>query len=318
MECIEYRYRQGEKNIKAVVQLGENGKYWNNALRRFQDELDANCFLSMLELSYDNVYNENIDSFAFMKLYKDRIEEGLYVTASAELSIAPGALYSIHIYNGEEKVSTTIRRKGSSKKLLEMINEVQIRLGFPLSKRLGEPNALKIKAFINDVITILLSCGRGTPFSEIKYKYTLKEGQRDMDISPANAYLLNGLDKLFINGKEITKAREINSRRADDTNGEPNGYVITGKSNHAINIVFDNTPKQDCEIDCILYEKPHKLERASERTVYETDLVVKGAEYLAKDDAGMGGDVSGRELFMRYLLTDSNLNTLPNEDSFYV
>ena len=124
MKCIEYRYTQAINTLKAVVQLGTDGKYWNDAKGKWQADLSDACKMRLVELSAANVYNSNIDEFDFMTLYKDRIEDGLYVTASKFLSIAPGALYSVHIYNDDKLISTTTRYEGSSMHYFDMIKEV--------------------------------------------------------------------------------------------------------------------------------------------------------------------------------------------------
>jgi hypothetical protein len=72
--------------------------------------------------------------------------------------------------------------------------------------------------------------------------------------------------------------------------------------------VFNSALDEEKWVTIEVFERPGGLKFASDRTVYDSDLVIKGTEYLARDEFGMGGDVSGRELFMRYLVTDSNLN----------
>lgn len=313
MELIEYRYTQGVTTLKAAVQLKANGKYWNNANGNWQDELDASCKMSLIELSAANVYNSNIDCFDFMKLYKDKIEDGLYVTGSEVLSIAPGALYSIHIFDGEKLISVTTRYKESSRKFLEMINEVQGRLGFPLSIRLKEPNAKKIGMMMNDVITELLPCGSTTKNTKTLYRIFVPAESTEVLISPVNTKNLNGLGLITINNSPLVQVDgEKITSFITNSKSIPTTYIVSTKSNHSIGITLNSQMLEDMYIDIEVYERPAALKFASDRTVYDSDLVVKGTEYIARDDFGMGGDVSGRELFLRYLSTDSNLNSDTN------
>lgn len=309
MESIEYRYIQGIKTLKAVIQLNATKKYWNDKNNMFQEEITDDCYLPMVELSFDNVYNSDIDSFDFMKLYKDIVEEGLYVTASANLRIAPGALYSILIFDGDTLISKTQRQKGSSKTFLEMIKEVQVRLGFPESKRLSEPNARKLGSMMNDAIRIILSSGKSRLDSKVIYTHLMKEGENEMIVSPANAENLNGLGKVFIEGTEIRQAQTTHANSfMNYAEGNPDSYLITSKSNYNLGLTFNSRLTKNSYFDIEIYEHPRKLRFASDRTIFDTDLIIKGTEFLAKDDAGMGGDVSGREMFYRYLNADANLN----------
>ena len=313
METIEYRYTQGINTLKAAVQLKSNGKYWNNIDGVWQDELDASCKMDMVELSAANVYDSNVDSFDFMKLYKGKIEDGLYVTGTEFLNIAPGVLYSIHIFDGEQLISTTTRYKESSRKFLEMINEVQGRLGFPLSTRLKEPNAKKIGMMMNDVITELLPCGNSTKNVISLYHVFVKAGSTEVWISPANTRNLNGLGLITIHNSPLVQAEgERTTSFITNSKSIPTTYIVSTKSNHSIGITLNSELLEDIYIDIEVYERPSALVFASDRTVYDSDLVIKGTEYIARDDFGMGGDVSGRELFLRYLSTDSNLNADTN------
>lgn len=309
MESIEYRYIQGIKTLKAVFQLVSTKKYWNNKLNIFQEELVDDCYLPLVELSFDNVYNSNIDSFDFMKLYKDIIEEGLYVGASANLRIAPGALYSILIYDGDTLISKTQRQKGSSKTFLEMIREVQIRLGFPESKRLIEPNARKLGSMMNDAIRMIISSGKTRLDSKVIYTPLVKTGSNEIMVCPANCDNLNGLGKVFLDGAEISQAQVVHANSfINYAKGNPNVYIITSKSNHNLGLTINSFLTEDKYFDIEVYEHPRKLKFAGDRTIFDSDLIIKGTEFLAKDDAGMGGDVSGREMFYRYLNSDANLN----------
>ena len=313
MELIEYRYTQGITTLKAAVQLKANGKYWNNTNGVWQDELDASCKMTMVELSAANVYDSNIDSFDFMKLYKDKIEDGLYVTGTEFLSVAPGALYSINIFDGDKLISTTTRYKESSRKFLEMINEVQGRLGFPLSTRLKEPNAKKIGMMMNDVITELLPCGSTTKNTKTLYHVFVPSGSSEVLLSPANTKNLNGLGLVTINNSPLVQADgEKITSFITNSKSIPTTYIVSTKSNHTLGITLNSELLDDMYIDFEVYERPAALKFASDRTVYDSDLVIKGTEYIARDDFGMGGDVSGRELFLRYLSTDSNLNADTN------
>lgn len=328
MECIEYRYIQGEKGLRAAVQLVSTKKYYNFISKSWEEKLTEPCYKEMLELTDDNLYNGNYDLFDFMKLYKDRVEDGLYVTASAELSIAPGALYSIHIFQGDKLISTTTRNKGSSKRFIELINEVQKRIGYPLSKRISEPNAVKIGAFINDVITELIPCGASTLSSKIFYKIFLPKGEKDLIVSPVNCKNPNGLEAVSVEkvpepecepaGTEETVEEPAQEKKNNTCIPCPVSYIMTSKSNTSFGIALNDRVSQDSYVNIDMYEKPSQLERASDRTVYDSGLVIKLAEYLAKDDAGMGGDVSGRDLALRYLKTESNLNDDANWDKFCV
>lgn len=334
MEIIEYRHTQGEKGLLAAIQLNANKKYWNSMSNTWDSELSDSCYHEMLELSAENLYNGNFDCYEFLKLYKDHVEEGLYVTAWAELNVAPGAMYSIHIFDcNKNLLSTTKRQKGSSMKFLEMVNEVQLRLGFPVSKRLSEPNAKKIGRMMNDVIGELLPCGNSTVNTKTLFRVLLKKDESVLTISPANCENLNGLGRVFYKGTELCQAKQSriisrNNRLPDEnvivsgdcvvndivydreiSHGNPTEFCIVGKSNHDLTLSFNSATQEDIYLDIEVYERPRNLKRASDRTVYDSDLVIKGTEYLAKDDAGMGGDVSGRELFLRYLTTDSNLNS---------
>ena len=309
MEVIEYRYTQGLTTLKAAIQLNANQKYWSEARGLWQDELDPGCKLQMVELSPANVYDENIDSFDFMKLYKSRIEDGLYVTGSSLLNIAPGALYSIHIYDGEKLISTTTRYKESSKRFLEMINEVQLRLGFPISARLKEPNARKIGAMMNDVITELLAAGRTTQDTLTVYTALLEPDKTDLMVAPVNCKNLNGLGTITIENSKLVQANGTSiTSFITNSRSIPTSYIVSTKSNHSLGITFNSALDEEKMVRIEVFERPAPLVFASDRTVYDSDLVIKGTEYIARDDFGMGGDVSGRELFMRYLTTDSNLN----------
>lgn len=367
MERIEYRYIQGEKGLKAAIQLEGNRKWWNNTRGCFQEKLEGCCMMPLLELSMDNVYNNLNDEFEFMHLYKDVVEDGLYVTAFKELNLAPGVLYSIHIFKDGHELSTTFRQKESSKKYLEMINEVQIRLGFPVSKRLGEPNAKKIGRLMNDVISELLPCGSTTLNTLTTYRFILPKHHQFCIISPVLSDNINGIGRVYINGEEIKQVNgsaimqdakfDIHKRhlhhfhhhheeleehlppldeeveqpeqeekepvphlrkhhqhehRKYFLRGTPSEFSVSSKSNHDIGLTFNSVSDKDEVVVVEVYERPRGLKFASDRTVYDTDLVIKGTEYLAKDDAGMGGDIAGRELFLRYLNTDSNLNEEAN------
>ena len=106
MKCIEYRYTQAINSLKAIVQLGTDGKYWNESKGKWQDALDKGCYMQLVELSNANVFNSNIDKFDFMTLYKNIIEDGLYVYASEFLNIViPGQMTS-----PEEMVTSVITR----------------------------------------------------------------------------------------------------------------------------------------------------------------------------------------------------------------
>lgn len=309
MESIEYRYTQGLTNLKAVIQLPATGKYWDNALMKWVEEITPGCKLPMLELNYANVYNSNIDEFDFMKLWKDKIEDGKYVTACQYLSIAPGALYSIQIYDGEILISTTTRYKPSSRTFLEMINEVQGRLAFPISKRLSEPNAKKIGMMMNDVITELLSAGRTTQDTLTVYEALLEPEKTELYISPVNCKNLNGLGTITIENSKLVQANGTSiTSFITNSRSIPTSYIVSNKTNHSLTITFNSALTEEKYVRTEVFERPAPLVFASDRTVYDSDLVVKGTEYIARDDFGMGGDVSGRELFIRYLTTDSNLN----------
>lgn len=309
MKCIEYRYTQAINTLKAVVQLGTDGKYWNDAKGQWQADLSDACKMRLVELSAANVYNSNIDEFDFMTLYKDRIEDGLYVTASKFLSIAPGALYSVHIYNEEKLISTTTRYEGSSMHYFDMIKEVQGRLSFPISKRLSEPNAKKIGMMMNDVITELLSAGRTTQNALTVYTALLEAEKSDLLIAPVNCKNLNGLGTITIENSKLVQANGTSiTSFITNSRSIPTSYIVSTKSNHSLGITFNSAVQEDKMVRVEVFERPAALKFASDRTVFDSDLVIKGTEYLARDEFGMGGDVSGRELFMRYLTTDSNLN----------
>ena len=309
MESIEYRYTQGLNTLKAVIELPSTGKYWDNAAMNWVDTITPGCKLTMLELNYANVYNSNIDEFDFMKLWKNKIEDGLYVTACQYLSIAPGALYSIQIYNGDKPVSKTTRYKASSRTFLEMINEVQGRLGFPISKRLSEPNAKKIGMMMNDVITELLAAGRTTQDALTVYEAFLEPDRTDLYISPVNCKSLNGLGTITIENSKLVQANGTSiTSFITNSRSIPTSYIVSNKTNHSLAVTFNSALQEEKLVRIEVFERPAQLVFASDRTVYESDLVIKGTEYIARDDFGMGGDVSGRELFMRYLTTDSNLN----------
>lgn len=309
MKCIEYRYTQAINTLKAVVQLGTDGKYWNDAKGKWQADLSDACKMRLVELSAANVYNSNIDEFDFMTLYKDRIEDGLYVTASKFLSIAPGALYSVHIYNEEKLISTTTRYEGSSMHYFDMIKEVQGRLSFPISKRLSEPNAKKIGMMMNDVITELLSAGRTTQNALTVYTALLEAEKSDLLIAPVNCKNLNGLGTITIENSKLVQANGTSiTSFITNSRSIPTSYIVSTKSNHSLGITFNSAVQEDKMVRVEVFERPAALKFASDRTVFDSDLVIKGTEYLARDEFGMGGDVSGRELFMRYLTTDSNLN----------
>lgn len=308
MESIEYRHTQGITTLKAVFQLSATKKYWDNSINKWVETINDNCYLPLVELSYDNVYNGQTDKIDFMRLWANKIEEGLYVTASENLSIAPGALYSILIYDNDTLISTTERYKPSSKKFLEMINEVQGRLSFPISKRLSEPNAKKIGMMMNDVICELLPAGRTTQNVRTIYKALLKSGNNSILISPANCKNINGLGMITIDDSQIVQAQGKTTSMLNNFKSIPTAYIVDTKSNHSLGITFNSTITEDKEVVFEVFERPAPLVFASDRTVYDSDLVIKGTEYLAKDDLGMGGDVSGRDLFLRYLTADSNLN----------
>lgn len=309
MKCIEYRYTQAINTLKAVVQLGTDGKYWNDAKGKWQADLSDACKMRLVELSAANVYNSNIDEFDFMTLYKDRIEDGLYVTASKFLSIAPGALYSVHIYNDDKLISTTTRYEGSSMHYFDMIKEVQGRLSFPISKRLSEPNAKKIGMMMNDVITELLSAGRTTQNAITVYTALLEAEKSDLLIAPVNCKNLNGLGTITIENSKLVQANGTSiTSFITNSRSIPTSYIVSTKSNHSLGITFNSAVQEDKMVRVEVFERPAALKFASDRTVFDSDLVIKGTEYLARDEFGMGGDVSGRELFMRYLTTDSNLN----------
>lgn len=309
MESIEYRYTQGLTTLKAVIKLPATGKYWDNAAKAWVADITPGSKLPLLELNYANVYNSNIDEFDFMKMWKNKIEDGLYVTACEYLSIAPGALYSILIYDGDTLISTTTRYKPSSKTFLEMINEVQGRLGFPISKRLAEPNAKKIGMMMNDVITELLAAGRSTQDALTIYEALLPAEQTELYVSPVNCKSLNGLGTITIENSKLVQANgESITSFITNSRSIPTSYIISNKTNHSLTITFNSALQKEMYVRISVFERPAGLVFASDRTVYDSDLVIKGTEYIARDDFGMGGDVSGRELFMRYLTTDSNLN----------
>lgn len=313
MEAIEYRYTQGLDTLKAVVQLDSSKKYWDNDSLQWVEEINTGCEMPLLELSFKNVYNSNVGAFDFLKLYKDKIEDGLYVTAVESLSIAPGALYSIHIYDGDKLVSSTQRYKESSKRFLEMINEVQIRLGFPVSTRLKEPNAKKIGAMMNDVICDLLPTGNSTVNVKTMYHVFVPKEKNSAIIAPVNCRNLNGLGLVKVNDSPIIQANgQSITSFITNGHGNPTSYIVSNKSNHTLSVTFDSILQEDAYADFEVFERPAPLIFASDRTVYDSDLVIKGTEYLAKDDFGMGGDISGRDLFLRYLTTDSNLNSDTN------
>lgn len=309
MKCIEYRYHQGIKNLKAAVQLESTGKYWNESKGLWQDELSDACKMQLVELNAANVFNSNIDKFDFLKLYKDIIEDGLYVYASKFLSIAPGALYSIHIFQNDILISTTTRYEPSSMHFFDMIKEVQGRLSFPISKRLSEPNAKKIGMMMNDVISELLPAGRTTQNVRTVYKALLEADKTDLLVTPANCRNLNGLGVITIENSKLVQANGTSiTSFITNSRSIPTSYIISTKSNHNLEIVFNSALDEEKWVSIEVFERPCNLKFASDRTVYDSDLVIKGTEYLARDEFGMGGDVSGRELFMRYLVTDSNLN----------
>ena len=309
MKCIEYRYTQSINNLKAVVQLCTDGKYWNESKGKWQDAIDSACYMQLVELSSSNVFNSNIDKFDFMTLYKNIIEDGLYVYASELLSIAPGALYSVHIYKGDKLISTTTRYEGSSMHYFDMIKEVQGRLSFPISKRLSEPNAKKIGMMMNDVITELLSAGRSTQNALTVYTAFLDVDKTDLLISPVNCKNLNGLGTITIENSKLVQA-DGTSITSFITNSRsiPTSYIVSTKSNHSLGITFNSALDEPKYVRIEVFERPASLRLASDRTVFDSDLIIKGTEYLARDEFGMGGDVPGRELFLRYLTTDSNLN----------
>lgn len=309
MESIEYRYTQGLTTLKAVIRLPATGKYWDNSAQAWVADITAGCKLPLLELNYANVYNSNIDEFDFLKMWKNKIEDGLYVTACEYLSIAPGALYSVLVYNGDTLISTTTRYKPSSRTFLEMINEVQGRLGFPISKRLAEPNAKKIGMMMNDVISELLAAGRSTQDALTVYEALLPADKTELYVSPVNCKNLNGLGTITIENSKLIQANgESITSFITNSRSIPTSYIISNKTNHSLTITFNSALQKEMNVRISVFERPAGLVFASDRTVYDSDLVIKGTEYIARDDFGMGGDVSGRELFMRYLTTDSNLN----------
>lgn len=309
MESIEYRYTQGLTTLKAIIQLPATGKYWDNAAQAWVDTITPGCKLPLLELNYANVYNSNIDEFDFMKLWKNKIEDGLYVTACQYLSVAPGALYSVLIQDGDKFISKTTRYKGSSRTFLEMINEVQGRLGFPISKRMSEPNAKKIGMMMNDVITELLAAGRTTQDALTVYDAILEPEKTELYISPVNCKALNGLGTITIENSKLVQANGTSiTSFITNSRSIPTSYIVSNKTNHSLTITFNSALTEEKIVRIEVFERPAQLVFASDRTVYDSDLVIKGTEYIARDDFGMGGDVSGRELFMRYLTTDSNLN----------
>lgn len=313
MESIEYRYIQGLDTLKAVVQLPATKKYWDNDAMAWVDVITPGCKLPLIELNYVNVYNSNVDAFDFMKLWKGKIEDGLYVTACQYLSIAPGALYSILVFDGDVLISTTTRYKASSKTFLEMINEVQGRLSFPISKRLSEPNAKKIGMMMNDVITELLSAGRTTQDALTVFETLLVPDKTDLYIAPANCKNLNGLGTITIENSKLVQANGTSiTSFITNSRSIPTSYIVSNKTNHSLTITFNSALTEEKYVRVEVFERPAPLVFASDRTVYDSDLVIKGTEYIARDEFGMGGDVSGRELFVRYLTTDSNLNEETN------
>ena len=327
---IEYRHSQGE-NLAALIKLYNTDKYWN---------FDAQQWGDMLP----------VPQSAYVSLTETKT--GIYTANIEELIIAEGALYSIEIYsknligteqadtdtngdgviNGQdatpvysyELLSSTTRLSPGAKTFLEIINEVQRRISYPLSKTLNEPNARKIGAFTNDIIGMILAAGNQTFNLKTDYSVILRAGTNAINVFPANCYGIQNIKSVYIDQKPILLLQAFPNRTIGEfnkpailPNGNPMKYIVKSVSQYNTILQFDQKPVTDKTVDLEIIEKPAKLENATDTCVFDSDLVIKGVEYLMRDEVGLGGDVPGRVLFQEYLTATMNSTADPNWETLH-
>lgn len=323
MELIEVRYPQGETGLKVLVQLASTSKYWNEEQGTWDSEAD-NCYLDLVERS-----SVNINGGLFPWLANCTPKDGIYRGILNSLTIAEGVSYSIHLYKQDGEltlISTTLRQKAAGYTLLELVREIQLRTGYPQSKSLAEPQARKIQGFINDIINEVIAEGNAIYDLRLKYTALIPEGTSLIRIAPANTFGgISSLGDVIINSRRIqpyndiwhkTDGNSFTYNCVRQTSSQPISYIYESKNNYEVILSLDSVLSADTYAEIDVYEKPRKLSHWSDRTILDNDLIIKGTEYLLRDDAGMGGEVSGRELFLRLLRSKMNINSMPDWRNF--
>jgi hypothetical protein len=299
---IEYRYTQGESKLLSLIKLKNTDKYWNRTIWSNIIPVPAEAYIELNESS-----------------------AGIYSAAVASLSIAEGALYSIEVYNQNlELISVTTRISPGSKTFLQLINEIQTRISYPISKTINEPNARKIGAFTNDIMGMILAAGNQTFNLKTDYSTILKAGTNIINIFPANCYGIQNIKSVYIDQKPILLLQAFPNRFIGEMNkpavlpnGNPNKYIVKSASQYNTILQFDQKPVADKTVDLEIIEKPAKLINATDTCIFDSDLVLKGVEYLMRDDVGLGGDVSGRVLFQEYMTATMNSTADPNWETLH-
>lgn len=324
MEIIEARYPQGEEGLKAVIQLDSTSKYWNDA-DGVWESAQTNCYIDLKEQT-----NSNITCGLYPFFLNCQPRDGFYKGYFKALNIADGVSYSIMLYQEIDGVltliSTTKRQKPADKNLIELVREVQLRAGYPQSKSIAEPQARKIAGFINDIMNEVIAAGNSLYDLRIKYKVLVKAGECLARISPVNNKSgISSLGKIMINNREVTLYNNIRQKTVDNgwiynssnkATPQPVAYIYESKNNFEVILRFDGVLSADTYVEAEVYEKPQKLTNWSDKTILDNDLIIKGAEFLLNDDVGMGGKVSGRDLFLRYLNAHMNINASPDWGNF--
>lgn len=327
---IEYRYPQGATSaILAILKL-QDGRYWNNAYGDWRSSTPVvEDGVPLYELTAANIAAGVFDDMpaSFNKV----VTPGLYAgtTQSAFTGIAAGVLYSIDAYSTQgastyRYESATSRLQVGSKTFLEIINEVQRRISYPLSKTLNEPNARKIGAFTNDIIGMILAAGNQTFNLKTDYSVILRAGTNAINVFPANCYGIQNIKSVYIDQKPILLLQAFPNRTIGEfnkpailPNGNPMKYIVKSVSQYNTILQFDQKPVTDKTVDLEIIEKPAKLENATDTCVFDSDLVIKGVEYLMRDEVGLGGDVPGRVLFQEYLTATMNSTADPNWETLH-
>lgn len=327
---IEYRYPQGATSaILAILKL-QDGRYWNNAYGQWRSTAPVvEDGVPLYELTAANIAAGVFDDMP--ATFNKVVTPGLYAgtTQSAFTGLAAGSLYSIDTYSAQgvstyRYESTTSRLQVGSKTFLEIINEVQRRISYPLSKTLNEPNARKIGAFTNDIIGMILAAGNQTFNLKTDYSVILRAGTNAINVFPANCYGIQNIKSVYIDQKPILLLQAFPNRTIGEfnkpailPNGNPMKYIVKSVSQYNTILQFDQKPVTDKTVDLEIIEKPAKLENATDTCVFDSDLVLKGVEYLMRDEVGLGGDVSGRVLFQEYLTATMNSTADPNWETLH-
>ena len=173
--------------------------------------------------------------------------------------------------------------------VLEIINEVQVKLRLPVSTALTTAHAKLLLAFINEVQRNYMLMD--TVWDELKVYgnfntvagttiYTISDTANELDTISSLQIALNAPLR------HLSDADFLTYRRANTTQAECKKYRLYQRAGSDILIEVAPTPDAAYQIDTEALIKPPRLTLGSETPLLDEDTIILGVAWLAKKDDG--------------------------------